>query len=613
MRFQARRIVFLWVTLIAAATAQNFDSSGNGMLKGDYFLRQLLLSGVSAAGAIGRARSIVGTATFDGNGNYTFTGQLADTQAGQPQSYSMSGKYNLALNGLFQIQNPIDTTDTEYGAVGAIGPSAIVASATEGSYNDVFVAIPAATGASNSTLQGNFNAGFLDFTNGNSAKVRDGYFSFNATGQGSLGNLTISGSAADQGSVQTTQTASNVMYTLTGNGSGTIDFGSGASLINGAKNLYISRDGNVLLGGSPGGFDLVVGLKAVTPAASNATYIGTYYVGAVEEDASQLAQHQASIDSFNGSTNANGQGTSISHLRFDPVGQTVYDYTYDDTYSFTRAGTYQTDFLEYFLGAGGQAVLVVGRQDEYSLTVGFQANGFAGLDVFLNPIGIVNSASFAPITNSVAPGEFVTLYGAGLSSTTLQAPSLPLQTTLGGVQVMVNGRAAPLFYVSPTQISLIVPYATTESFVTLQVINNGTSSNKVTVYAGRSAPGVFTTTQNGVGPGAVLHSDFSLVTQSNPAKIGDTLQIFVTGLGAVTPPVQDGAAAPSNPLSLVNADVGVYIDTLQAQVVFKGLAPGFAGLYQINCVVPAGVSSGQVYLDISTPDAYTSESKIYIQ
>src|SRR5690349_3926468 len=104
---RVRRVVLFWITIAAAATAQNFDTSGSGMLKGDYFLRQVLLSGVSAKGMIARARSIVGTATFDGNGNYTFSGQMADTQAAQPQSYSVSGQYRLASNGFFQIQNLI--------------------------------------------------------------------------------------------------------------------------------------------------------------------------------------------------------------------------------------------------------------------------------------------------------------------------------------------------------------------------------------------------------------------------------------------------------------------------------------------------------------------------
>jgi uncharacterized protein (TIGR03437 family) len=89
--------------------------------------------------------------------------------------------------------------------------------------------------------------------------------------------------------------------------------------------------------------------------------------------------------------------------------------------------------------------------------------------------------------------------------------------------------------------------------------------------------------------------------------------LFVTGLGAVTPAVADGAVAPSNPLSVVNADIAVFVDGEQAQVTFKGLAPGFVALYQVNFVVPAGVSSGLVYLDVSTPDAYTSEAKLYIQ
>lgn len=178
---------------------------------------------------------------------------------------------------------------------------------------------------------------------------------------------------------------------------------------------------------------------------------------------------------------------------------------------------------------------------------------------------------------------------------------------------MVNARLVPIYSVSPTQISVILPYATMENFATFQVINNGTQSNKVTVYVSPTAPGIFTTTQNGIGPGAVLHTDYSVVTENNPAKIGETLQLYVTGLGAVTPMVPDGAAAPSNPLSTVNADVAVFVDTVQAQVTFKGLAPGFAALYQINFVVPSGVSSGVVYLDVSTPDAYTSEAKLNVQ
>ena len=583
------------------------------MLKGDYFLRQVLFSWVSAQGTIARARSIVGTATFDGNGNYTFTGQMADTQVAQPQSYSVSGQYRLAPNGFFQIQNLIDTNDIDFGGVGALGPSAIVASATEGTYHDVLVAIPAGNAASNSTLQGNYVAGFIDFSGGSSAKARDGYFSMSSNGQGSLGNLTINGSAADQGSLPTAQTASNVTYALSGTGSGTINFGSSASLITGTKNLYISSDGNLLLGGSPGGFDLVIGIKAVTPPASNATFIGTYYIAALEEDASKLSQGQATIDSFYGSSNANGQGTSISHTRFDQVGQGVYDYTADDTFSFGRDGMQQKDFFEDILGVNGQAILMVGRQDEYSLTIGLQTPPYSGAGVFLNPIGIVNSANFAPITNSVAPGEFLTLFGTNLSSVTLQAQSVPLQTNLGGVQVTANGRPAPIYSVSPGQISVIAPYATTESFATFQVTNNGTPSNKVTVYVTPTAPGIFTLTQNGVGNAAALHADYSLVTQDKPAKVGETLQMFVTGLGAVTPAVADGAAAGSSQLSLVNADVAVFVDGQQAQVSFKGLAPGFVALYQVNFVVPAGVSSGQVYLDLSTPDAYTSEAKLYIQ
>ena len=122
----------------------------------------------------------------------------------------------------------------------------------------------------------------------------------------------------------------------------------------------------------------------------------------------------------------------------------------------------------------------------------------------------------------------------------------------------------------------------------------------------------------GIGPAAVLHADYSLVTAENPARAGETLQLYVTGLGTVTPPVADGAAAPSNPLSMV--DDLVVVDLFDqnsvdssADVTFAGLAPGFAGLYQINFVVPSGVASGLAYLSVATFEAYTSEARLYMQ
>ncbi|MGA2599873.1 MAG: hypothetical protein ABSH09_23105, partial [Bryobacteraceae bacterium] len=87
---------------------------------------------------------------------------------------------------------------------------------------------------------------------------------------------------------------------------------------------------------------------------------------------------------------------------------------------------------------------------------------------------------------------------------------------------------------------------------------------------------------------------------------------YVTGLGSVTPTVADGAAPSNTTLSTVDDDVAVFVDGQQATVAFAGLAPGFAGLYQVNFVVPSGVTpSSLVYLDISTDEAYTSESKLY--
>ena len=66
----------------------------------------------------------------------------------------------------------------------------------------------------------------------------------------------------------------------------------------------------------------------------------------------------------------------------------------------------------------------------------------------------------------------------------------------------------------------------------------------MTVPLAPTAPGVFSLSANGLGDGAIRHADSSLVNQANPAMPGEIVQVYLTGLGAVNPPVPDGTAAP---------------------------------------------------------------------
>ena len=623
----ALHLVTLCVALCASAGAQTapvFDNSGNGTLNGTYFVRQVLTVDDASTSAITHAVAITGTMTFDGKGNYNFTGQKVDSTAGGSASaYSAQGMYVAAANGMVQIQNLFDGTDIDYGGIGGVGPAAIVASATQGPYLDLLVAIPISSSASNASVQGSFQTAFIDFLQANASQVRDGYYMLTSDGNGNFGNVTINGVMANQGGTLVNQTLSGVTYSLS-SGTGSINFPTSATpltaLVSGSKAFYVSTDGNILVGGSSNGFDLLVGIKSLSGPASNSMFKGTYYNGALENNTSSGGN---SMDSLFGSTLALGEGDHISHYRWRFFDMSSYDYTSDGVVDLASDGTYNNGDFQTILGAGGQAVLQAGISGYFSLTIYFEAPQYTGSAPFINPVQVWNAASYAPITNSVAPGEYVSIFGTGLSPTTLTAQSYPLQTNLGGVQVMVNGVAAPLDYVSATQINLVLPVETPtfNSFATFQVINNGASSNQVTVYTSGSAPGVFAITGNGIGAAAVTHADGSLVTQNSPAVAGETLVLYVTGLGSVSPAVPNGAAAPPSPLSYVTENVGVQIQDQDGNFypdtpvtpAFAGLTPGFAGLYQINFVVPSGVPSGLQWVNVGTQDAYTSEARIYMQ
>jgi uncharacterized protein (TIGR03437 family) len=231
-----------------------------------------------------------------------------------------------------------------------------------------------------------------------------------------------------------------------------------------------------------------------------------------------------------------------------------------------------------------------------TLSAGFTITGIVLPTPTLNAGAVVNAATFVAGGN-LAPGAIVSLFGSQLAAGLFSAASLPLPTTLGGTQVFLGATAMPLLYVSPTQINAILPFSTPMGSNLITVNYPGPSgviaSNAVSVNVAAAAPGIF---NDGAGGGIFVQSG-KPVSTANPAARGSLVTFFATGLGAVSPSVADGAAAqPAPNLSLVSAQPTVNIGGVDTTVQFAGLAPGFAGLYQINALVPASISA-----DDSTP------------
>jgi uncharacterized protein (TIGR03437 family) len=227
----------------------------------------------------------------------------------------------------------------------------------------------------------------------------------------------------------------------------------------------------------------------------------------------------------------------------------------------------------------------------------------------LQPIGasaslnaLANAASFG--NQPQAAGSIVSLFGTGLASSTASAVTLPLPTSLAGVTVRVNGIAAPLFFVSPFQINLQIPWEVSgQSPVSLTVTSDiGVGVTSIN-FAG-SAPGIFSLNQAGTGQGAIpiaSTGEFAAPVgsvpgrASRPARRGEFVTIYCTGLGAVANRPFSGAAATDNPLSTTTTIPTVSFGGVPVPVTqgfFSGLAPGFVGLYQVNVQVPQSAPTG---------------------
>jgi uncharacterized protein (TIGR03437 family) len=204
---------------------------------------------------------------------------------------------------------------------------------------------------------------------------------------------------------------------------------------------------------------------------------------------------------------------------------------------------------------------------------------------------IVDGAGFA--VNDLAPGSIVSIFGTGLAGAVLSAPAnSALPASLFDASVTFNNVAAPVYYVSPTQIDAQAPLELTPGPVTVQVFRNLAPSIGQTLNLKAAAPAILTVNEQGTGGGLVFHgADSTLVTTSAPAKAGEQVVIYCTGLGAFKTALRSGQLPPNPPPDTANTP-HVTIGGAGATVMQSTAAAGYVGVYRVVVQVPANSQTG---------------------
>lgn len=209
---------------------------------------------------------------------------------------------------------------------------------------------------------------------------------------------------------------------------------------------------------------------------------------------------------------------------------------------------------------------------------------------------IVNSASNVP--GALAPNTFVTIYGSGLAFATrsLQSSDLlgnQLPTVLGntGVRVFINNIPAFIYYVSPTQINALIPTIMAPGPGALQIARDSLWGPRIPITLTTAAPALFLSDAT---TAIALHPDGTLITGTSPGAPLENIVLYASGLGS-TVPQPDYAEIPMKAAPLQNmAGFQILFDGVpveNSRIYYAGVAPGFAGLFQINVQLPDWVGA----------------------
>jgi uncharacterized protein (TIGR03437 family) len=319
---------------------------------------------------------------------------------------------------------------------------------------------------------------------------------------------------------------------------------------------------------------------------------------------------QASDGDFYGTTTGGGIGT---------YGGTVFKITPSGTLTTLYSFCLQNECAD---GQEPYGLIQATNGDIYGTTEEGGANSHGtccgtvfSLSVGLGPSvpavnagGVLNSASYT--TQGVAPGSIVSIFGTNLAASTAAASAIPLPTALSDVtSVTFNGIAAGLYFVSQNQINAQLPFNVLPSgqdsgMATIVVTRSSGTSAPQNVNVAPASPGIFTTTANGLGqafaydnttgalaaPGGAAIGGFTTAPIS--VSSGHALIVACTGLGSVTPSIDNYVAASDGILRNTLLQPTVLIGGVQAQFVYSVLSPQFVSEYQIGVVPAPGTPTG---------------------
>jgi uncharacterized protein (TIGR03437 family) len=225
---------------------------------------------------------------------------------------------------------------------------------------------------------------------------------------------------------------------------------------------------------------------------------------------------------------------------------------------------------------------------------------FQSPQVRLTAGGMSNAASGQQV---FAPGMIMSVYGTGLGNFAQSAAAIPLPQYLAGFEALINGVPAPIYYVSPNQVNIQIPYETTAGQATL-TLGNPYENATYRFTVGNTGPGIFTFQDGAVNP-------------SRTAKRGDVATLFITGEGAVRPSLATGAT-PSPRTSLTNLPkpqgaVTVTVGGVPVTPQFVGIPSGLVGVTQINFPIPASVPPGVQDVVVTVGTGTSNTAKITVQ